>query len=356
METPEKPIPLENDAPGATPAAASGGVVVAGIPEEATDAEGVSNGPPPLPPATDESVQKNVSAIPTLRTYKGDVAEAVQKKKETVSSIFSAEEARRGATGAVRSGAPLEESFLLGFRTKTSAFAALLGGCAFRVGGGLALFYFLGKDAEPLITPAARALIFVDKEVKIPVVGTLDKATVSRAAQELLTKKENVSFNDIVALSFVRERRIAETDETVEDVAPIDEILTAVTLRMPPGFPRSLGKDYLYGIHSVVENHPFLIVKTASYENTFGYLFQWGGFQVVADLAPLFGITRFPPPEVNDFTDILIKNRDVRVIYDSALVPLFYYSFVDRETLVFTTDRTTFDEILNRLATPERTG
>ena len=84
-------------------------------------------------------------------------------------------------------------------------------------------------------------------------------------------------------------------------------------------------------------------------------MFEGGGFPVVEDLAPLFGITRFPPPEVNDFTDILIKNRDARVISDAARVPILFYSFVDRETLVFTTDRTTFDEILNRLATPKRT-
>ena len=73
------------------------------------------------------------------------------------------------------------------------------------------------------------------------------------------------------------------------------------------------------------------------------------------DIAPLFNITRFPPVRVYEYTDVLIKNRDVRVVFDEETVPILYYSFVDRKTLILTTDKTTFDEILNRLATPRRT-
>lgn len=289
-----------------------------------------------------------------IRTYKSDIAEAVQKKKETVSSIFSAEEARRSGRGETTAEKPADAVFL-GFRTKTSAFLTLASIIVLIAGAGvLSLVFFAREEEEPVITPAAQALLFVNKEIKVPVGAQLDEKAVADAVTGALMGK-GFSFNDFVAVSFVRERHDAETETITEEVVPIGEILAAIALRMPPGFPRALRSEYLYGVHSLIETHPFLIMKTDSYENAFGYLFEWGGFPVVEDLAPLFGITRFPPPEVNDFTDILIKNRDARVISDAARVPILYYSFVDRETLVFTTDRTTFDEILNRLATPKRT-
>ena len=163
-----------------------------------------------------------------------------------------------------------------------------------------------------------------------------------------------LAFNDILAITFIRERRGAE-GETIEDIVGVGEILSAFASKMPPGFPRALGNEYLYGVHALAENNPFLIASVRSYEDAFGNLYEWGPRAMLSDLAPLLGITRFPPPEVLDFTDVLIKNRDVRVVYDAELAPILYYSFVNQNTLGIATDETTFDEILNRLATPRRT-
>ena len=76
---------------------------------------------------------------------------------------------------------------------------------------------------------------------------------------------------------------------------------------------------------------------------------------LLRDFKVLLDTDRLPPVAIKEFADILIRNRDVRAIYDEEKAPILYYSFVDRETLVFTSDKTTFDELLNRLATPKRT-
>ena len=304
-------------------------------------------------PREEREVPPVRSPLSPVRTYKGDVSETVRRQKESVASIVSAEETRRGEGGTNGSILPVAESLFLGFHTRTGAFFAATGILTALVGAGIFLFFFFRSPPAPEISPAAEALIFVNKERKIPIV-ILDRKILEGHMRSAIAT-EGLALNDMVAITFVRERFDADSKKMSEDVVPIGELLTALTDTMPPGFARALGKEYLYGIHSFGENYPFLIAKVDSYESAFGNLFDWGGRPVVVDLAALFNIKSFPPVAVNDFTDILIKNRDARYIDDAEGNPVLYYSFVDKETLVFTTNKTTFDEILNRLATPRRT-
>lgn len=280
------------------------------------------------------------------------MSEAVKKGKESTASIFSAEEARRHEGGGTYKETP-EEGFILGFRTKTSALAVLFGVALLALGGGFFLFVLLQRNVTPQITASAQALVFVNKETKINV-GNPDSAEIEK--QTLAAQKEAVAFNNMMAITFIRENIDAENDGTREDVVGIGEVLPLFTSEAPPDFLRALSGEYLYGVYSVGENMPFLIIKVRSYENAFAALLEWEKtMAILRDFKTLLGVNRFPPPAITEFADILIRNRDVRTIYDEEKKPILYYSFVDKETLVFTTDRTTFDEILNRLATPKRT-
>ncbi len=280
------------------------------------------------------------------------MSEAVKKGRETTASIFSAEEARRRGEGDAAGGMPAE-SFFLGFRTKTSAAAVLFGGALLALGAGFLFFVLLQRNVPPQITPAAHALVFVNKETKINV-GTLDRADIEK--QVLAAQKETVAFNNMMAITFIREISDPETGGVREEVAGIGEVLPLFAQEMPPDFIRALSGEYLYGIYSVGGNMPFLILKVRSYENAFAALLEWEKtMAILRDFKVLLGVNRFPPVAIKEFADILIKNRDARTIYDEEKAPILYYSFVDKETLVFTTDRTTFDELLNRLATPKRT-
>ncbi len=291
------------------------------------------------------------SSLSPIRTYKSDAAEAVQEKRESVSSLITAERARRENVGEEIAQTP-EESFVLGFRTKTGAFFALFAGVAFSLGVGLVSFLFLWREQEPEITSAAQALVFVNKEIKIDA-GNPDRTILEAKVKEALATK-GLLLNELLAITFVRKNIDRETQKPVEEIVGAEEMLSRLANDVPPQLLRALGEEYLYGVHALGDNIPFLIVKVDSYENAFAGMFEWAK-TITRDVATLFNITRFPPPEVSEFIDILIKNRDVGVLYDATRVPIIYYSFVDRETLILTTDRVTFEELLNRLATPKRT-
>lgn len=306
----------------------------------------------PSPSSIANTLHLQKITLPPIRTYKSDVSEAVKRGQESTASIFSAEEARRHEGGGGGSGTP-REGFILGFRSKTSAFAVLFGVALLALGAGFFAFVLLQKNAPPQITPAARALVFVNKETKINI-GNFDRADIEK--QVLAAQKEAVAFNNMMAITFIREHVLEEGGAVQEEVLDISEVLPLLASEMPPGFTRALDNEYLYGVYSVEGNMPFLIMKVRSYENAFAALLEWEKtMAILRDFKILLGVNRFPPPAVMEFADILIRNRDVRTVYDEEKKPILYYSFVDKETLVFTTDKTTFDEILNRLATPKRT-
>lgn len=276
----------------------------------------------------------------------------MKRGQESTASIFSAEEAHRRGEGGAGGKTP-EEGFVLGFHTKTSVFAFFFGTAVLALGGGFFLFVMLQRNVPPQITPAAQALVFVNKETKINI-GEIGRADIEK--QVLAARETEIALNNFLAITFIRERRDEESGAVREDIAGIDEILSLLTDEMPPAFPRSLGSNYLYGVHSFGKNIPFLIIKVRSYETAFAALLEWEKtMAILRDFKALLGINRLPPIEIKEFADVLIRNRDVRAIFDEEKTPILYYSFVDKETLVFTSNKTTFDEILNRLATPKRT-
>ena len=52
--------------------------------------------------------------------------------------------------------------------------------------------------------------------------------------------------------------------------------------------------------------------------------------------------------EVRKFQDVVIKNKDTRVIKDNDGEIIFLYSVIDKSTVVLTTSQDTFKEIMNR--------
>jgi len=224
----------------------------------------------------------------------------------------------------------------------------------FLFGVGFFAFVFISRDKEPIISPSVQRIIFVNKEVKISASG-LDKAALgSRILDEI--DREALSLNQILAITPYREINDPQSNEVEERVFGASEFLSLLADEVPQQLLRALEEDYLYGVHAFEEKIPFLILKVRDYENAFGGMLEWQkSLAILRDFDVLFGVDRFPPVEVTEFTDVLIKNRDVRIIKDKDRELILLYSFTDRETLVLTTHGTTFDEILNRLATPTRT-
>jgi hypothetical protein len=51
----------------------------------------------------------------------------------------------------------------------------------------------------------------------------------------------------------------------------------------------------------------------------------------------------------NLFEDEVVKNKDIRVLKDSTNTTVLLYSFINKETLIITTNEQTFNEVYDRL-------
>ena len=177
---------------------------------------------------------------------------------------------------------------------------------------------------------------------------------------------------------------------TIDVVVPVnpsnDGIITksdgqTVLARLMPHAPnilkRSISGDITIGVYGGDSAVPFVLFKTNSYEGTFSGLLEWEKFMsddlfvfmnvllpenkapespaintVLLDSTstPATSTERVPVNrDINLFIDRTIKNKDMRVLQDDAGKIYFLYGFVDKNTVIITTNPETFFEVSSRL-------
>ena len=131
--------------------------------------------------------------------------------------------------------------------------------------------------------------------------------------------------------------------------------------RIPSSLLRSLDPDFFFGIHSFNQNNPVLIFTTTDYQNAYAGILSWekampndiGGLFASPTVSPSTSGTSTATTTLPVFQDKVITNKDTRALVDSTGKTLFFYSFVDQNTLIFTTSASTFGEVISRLTKPK---
>ena len=139
--------------------------------------------------------------------------------------------------------------------------------------------------------------------------------------------------------------------ETVRP-ASASESLAVLSPRAPGGFIRNI-EQITYGV--VEGTEPFIVLSVQSFDTALSGMLAWEP-AISADLSPWFGsvVTNSFDPNARTvdqvreafFTDTIISNRDVRVLVDETRSERIIYSFIDRNTILITTSRATFDTVL----------
>ncbi len=277
-----------------------------------------------------------------VHTFKDDVQHLVRNKKMSMTRIAALESDRRGREA---NSAPQEEPKKTGIVVALSVLFVVIA-AVFGLGA-----WYLSQGQQP--TNAQQldpALIFVEARERADI-SDLD----SRQVVELLT---TIRRNTFSALGSVVELYLLHTPENTaakQETAHVSSIafLTAIDAQVPLSFTQTLQNEYMLGIHVIDENVPFLILKTQSYGHAFSGMIAWEPY-IESDLLPFFSpATELIRPAAaegaNAFTDDVIENIDVRVLSDAEGRIRIMYAFIDRSTIVLTTDVRTLTELANRL-------
>jgi len=306
----------------------------------------------PVEAPTKEPAQEtsDEETITRLRTYQGDVAEALKKQKTSVVQMVLAEQGKRDRVQEEKS--PTSK--------KNLPFVLLAG--IFSVAGVLALlggawYFFYQKEQAPIETPGVSipSLLFTETKKEISITGRSKDNLINSVASEI--KGLDIRLDFIEQVYFTKELPLSTTPtlaetETVKTLVTTEQFFDATGSNIPDSLKRSLSDEFMFGIHVFNGNQPFIILKTDFFENTFAGMLRWEEY-MARDLLPLFGAPAESGLLGKKFQDIVLKNRDIRALLNENGELVLIYTFFDRGTIIIATAEETLDEVITRLQRPQ---
>jgi len=285
----------------------------------------------------------------SIRTYEADVERVLKSKNESVSSMVLAEQKRREEESKkIQNLEKKKTSSNLRFWPILLASILVIGGI-----GAITYSFLLKPGASPEVRePLPEPIIFSNQELILET-DTLKKREIIISLGEIRREYKGSLgsiLNVFVTLGQQENRKVLSSTE----------FLNRIDANAPSSLIRNLSPLMMYGVHSFSGNPGFFIFKVKSFEPVFAKMLDWER-DMFSDLGEilyenpnetLFGVSTSTERSVGNivpFTDLVIKNKDARVLKNNEGNIVLLYAFPDRETLIITTNPSTFNEILNRL-------
>ncbi|MBI4120970.1 MAG: hypothetical protein HY457_01820 [Parcubacteria group bacterium] len=308
--------------------------------------------PPQQPSAdvkesTDVAQSSTSTFLKTLRTFKTDVTETIQREKRSITDIALAAHTKREGAGV---GLGDEEK-----KFHPQQFLLLGLGALFILGTlGLGFYVYTNRQEREGAFEVIQNEIIFTEEITTIALSSLSRAHIESQMRKTMNETR-LTINDIARIRFTRETAPlgGESAPSIHTLtAP--ELLLEISQDVPAVLTRTLDPTYILGLHALSQNHPFLILKTTSFDRAFGGMLLWEG-TMLQGLTPLF-LNDMPRGLSRDarFEDVIVKNQDARMLRDASNQILLLYSFIDEETLLIATNEVTFDEVVKRLKQPGR--
>ncbi len=270
-----------------------------------------------------------------IRTFKSDMARAVQEEGVSISKIALSEQARGRLGAKADAPKPRRSPWLLVVMLIVVLAAA----------GGGAYWWFIYMPAHPAVTapnPDAlvvpNSLIFTEKSKAIALAGN---------PTELLQKITKEIDANLPAGGTVENIYFTKNKE-VQGFTAVRESLSLV---MPDPLIRSLTDQFMFGV-TATTNEParFLVLKTRDYSLAYAALLSWET-SITESLLPLLrGSSPTGSERTAVFTDRLILNKDVRILRVGTGSTILLYTFLDPQTILITQNEAAFQEIFTRYA------
>jgi len=285
----------------------------------------------------------NQGGLKTIRTYLSDMADTVRANEASVIKVALAEQKRheRDMIYKKMEGTPFKK------------FLWVLGGIIL-IAGAIYGTIFISKEKEKkdILSQVVieKALVSYDKILSIDINETDDLIEKINTAKNELMSLEKQNLLGFISIT----KQIAEKKEKVG----VAEFFSKMNFRAPSSLVRSLSDSYMVGVYNKDETPPnsgdtglFIILQPKDYTYVYAGMLEWEEL-MASDMFDLFSLnTTESKIQISEkqFKDILINNKDVRVLYNEEKVPILYYVFSDKNNLIITDNENTLREIISRL-------
>jgi hypothetical protein len=282
--------------------------------------------------------QQNNDEIKVLRTYTSDMAEAVKKNEISVIKIAMAEKEKKEKELEYTE---VDET------TTSSKKLPIIGGIILIITAIIGSYFLLkNKSATEIPTQQTtniETLIAYDSKEFLDVTNITNVFDLSE-----IIKKENPSDPGPIKAFFLT-RKINNLDEMLTS----KNFLSLIKATTPSTLIRSLTDKYLLGKYLIQNNKSaiFLIFQTTDYPQAYSSMLEWEK-TMFQDLTILFDINdqeQGNQLSEKKWKDVVIKNKDARVLYNNNGEEILYYVFVNKNNFVITNNLNALKEVLARL-------
>lgn len=302
------------------------------------------------------------SPLKQIRTFQGDVADALSGQKESVFSIHQKEEIKKRESGVPTIAEANERNVA---NKKRKDFVFLLIGSIFFIAVGVAASWygyveFMKRSAPPVLAVPENRFISVSKEVDINLTGA-SRETFASAFAEALS-----GLNPGELVHVVGRVGVGETSSIITPT----EFFDLIESRAPGSLVRSFDLFMTGAIRmqsGLEETSPFIIIRLNSFENAFAGMLSWEK-DMPQDLLPLFSNPELVKAidETSVFKDVIVRNKDVRALEVSVPITnavatstasstemrteiVIAYSFFDNNMLIITNKIEALQTLIDRL-------
>ncbi len=285
-----------------------------------------------MDPTAKDTGQKDLP-LKQIRTFQGDVAEALQKQHESLVSIQRVEHLKKDATQS--SGGLTDVS-----KKRIEFTYLLLGSFLLFMLSATGVWYayneYVKKTTTPPIAAPENRFIYSEGELVL---------NISETSREDFIKTLSSALGG-VAEGEVRHVVLKKGILEETELLPTSEFFSILKSRAPGQLVRAFDPLFMLGAYG---KSTFLIIKLASFENAFAGILAWEK-DLNRDIGPLLATKEISRniESGTAFIDIIDRNKDARMLsfYDQ---PTLIYSFLDNNTLIITDNLETLRVVVDRL-------
>ena len=317
--------------------------------------------------------QPGPSPLKQIRTFQGDVAEALRNQNESLVSIQRAEVKRdtRPSEPPKKVEPPVEKANFLKPVTITPSAARtapeeprkpitveqaeekqniksgilLFLGTILLIGlGGYGAWYgyelYTAKISVPIATEFDNKFLSTDSFVDHDAL-TLNRDSLIQLVQAELLKNSGKGIEQIELHKGAAEN---------PPLLPTESFLALLQSHAPGNLVRALDPLFMLGTIGAGPKSSFILIKLDSFENAYDGMLKWE-INMADDLLPLFAPEAVVQsvPSNTTFSDVTIQNKDARILKDPNGNTVLLYSFYDNQILVITDTEETLRTLITRL-------
>jgi hypothetical protein len=283
-------------------------------------------------------------SLKTVRTYLSDMADTVRTNDISVIKVALAEQNKNERENIYKQaeGTPFKKFFWVA-------------GGIILIGVALFGIYFVTNKNAALNIP--EQIVKNDSIISYDELASISVKDGDNLTDKIIANKKEVSTliksSGIKSISINKEVGGAKVNLSVR------ELFTKLGFTAPSSLVRSLSDSYMVGsyINNLSGNTAdyksslFLILPTTDYEYTYAGMLEWEK-TIAGNTYDLFELdTKDNKLQVDNrvWKDIIIENKDARVLLNEENKPILYYMFTNKNNLIITDKEDTLKEITSRL-------